>query len=206
MSRRERIRRALHHLPLVVWLWLLWVALWGSTGAVVLVGGLLVAVAVAVLFPLPSVLPGAVPRPRWIGLLLLHLLADLVRSGTIVAWEVVRHGGRTRSAVIEVPLHVDDDVLITAVAEITTIAPGTVVTEIDRRRRRLYVHALPVRDREAVARRKKETQELERRVARVVGHRHHPLEHGSPSDAPDGPPPSDPPPDDPPPDHRGRRR
>ncbi|CAL9659632.1 hypothetical protein SUDANB176_06942 [Streptomyces sp. enrichment culture] len=201
MSRWDRPRRFLHHLPLLVWLWLLWIALWGSTGAVVLVGGLLAAVAVVVAFPLPSVLPGTVPRPPRVGLLLLHLLADLVRSGITVAWEAVRHGGRARSAIIEVPLHVDSDMLITAVAEITTIAPGTVVIEIDRRRRRLYVHTLPVRGREDIARRRREMQAVERRVAHAVGHRHGPAGRGSPSDPSDGPPPGDTPPD-----HHGRRR
>ncbi|GAA3494945.1 hypothetical protein GCM10019016_020450 [Streptomyces prasinosporus] len=209
MSRGERVRRMLHHLPLVVWLWLLWVVLWGSAGAVVLVGGLLVAVAVAALFPLPSVLPGAVPRPPWIGALLFHLLVDLVRSGSTVAWAAVRHGGRTRSAVMEVPLHIDNDVLITVVAEITTIAPGTVVIEIDRRRRRLYVHTLPVGGEETLVRRKRETKDLERRVARSVGHRHAPPGRGSRLDPPSDPPPDPPdgpPPGDAPPDHRGRRR
>ncbi|CAM5248205.1 Na+/H+ antiporter subunit E [Streptomyces griseomycini] len=216
MSRGESFRRILHHLPLVVWLWLLWMLLWGSTSAVVLIGGLLLAGAGAMIFPLPTVLPGVVPRPLWIGALLFHLLADLVRSGVTVAWAAVRHGGRTRSAIMEVPLHVDNDVLITVVAEITTIAPGTVVIEIDRRRRRLYVHTLPVRDLRTIVRRKKETQDLERRVARSVGHRHGPPGRGPRPDPPSDPPP-DPPPDPPfdppsdptggtPPDHRGRRR
>ncbi|WP_016823441.1 Na+/H+ antiporter subunit E [Streptomyces viridosporus] len=200
MSPRKRSRRVLHHLPLVVWLWLLWVVLWGSLSTVVLVGGLLAALLIVALFPLPSVLPGAVPRPLWIGALLFHLLVDLIRSGITVAWAAVRHGGGTRSAIMEVPLHIDDDVLITVVAEITTIAPGTVVIEIDRRRRRLYVHTLPVRDQETVDLRKKETQDLERRVARSVGYRHAPPGRGSPID------PSDVPPQDgTPPDHRGER-
>lgn len=54
-------------------------------------------------------------------------------------------------------------------AELTTIAPGTLVVEIDRRRQRLYVHALPVRDETDIDRRRKAVQTLERRVARAVG-------------------------------------
>ncbi len=168
----RRLSRVLRHLPLIAWLWILWVLLWGSTGPVALVGGLLVAVAVVLAFPLPPVLPRAVPRPLYIGRLVLHLLADVVRSGTIVAWQAVRHGPRTSSAIIEVPLRVDTDLLITMVAEVTTVSPGTVVTEIDRRRRTLYVHALPTRDERDIARRRDELRAVERRVARAIGHGH----------------------------------
>ncbi|MGW9493709.1 Na+/H+ antiporter subunit E [Streptomyces prasinus] len=154
---------------MVGWLWLLWVLLWGSVGPVVLVGGLLVAVAVVRSFSLPPILPGAVPRPLAIGRLLAGLLKDIVVSGATVAWQALRYGERTSTAIVEVPLRVDSDLLITAVAELTTIAPGTLVVEIDRRRQRLYVHALPVRDEADVDRRREAVQTLERRVARAVG-------------------------------------
>ncbi|MFD0226925.1 Na+/H+ antiporter subunit E [Streptomyces hirsutus] len=169
MTRRENARRVLRRLPMVGWLWLLWILLWGSVGPVVLVGGLLVAAAVVGSFFLPPVLPGAVPRPLAIGRLLVDLLKDLVGSGVTVAWQVLRYGGKTSTAIVEVPLHVDSDLLITAVAELTTIAPGTLVVEIDRRRQRLYVHALPVRDETDLVRRRKAVQTVERRVARAVG-------------------------------------
>ncbi|MGW3679516.1 Na+/H+ antiporter subunit E [Streptomyces prasinus] len=154
---------------MILWLWLLWILLWGSVGPVVLVGGLLVAVAVVGSFSLPPILPGAVPRPLAIGRLLAGLLKDIVVSGATVAWQALRYGERTSTAIVEVPLRVDSDLLITAVAELTTIAPGTLVVEIDRRRQRLYVHALPVRDEADVDRRREAVQTLERRVERAVG-------------------------------------
>ncbi|MEI7033397.1 Na+/H+ antiporter subunit E [Streptomyces pratensis] len=166
----SRLLRVLHHMPMVLWLWLLWVLLWGSTSAVVIGGGLLVAVGVVLAFPLPSPLPGTVLRPLHAGRLLGHLLTDLVKSGCTVAWQVVRHGRRTPFAIVEVPLKVDSDLLLAAVARLTTMTPGTVVIEIDRRRKRLYVHALPVRDRQDIARRREGVQAVERRVARAVGH------------------------------------
>ncbi|MET9155003.1 Na+/H+ antiporter subunit E [Streptomyces griseoflavus] len=171
----RRARRALRHLPLVVWLWFLWILLWGSTGStgpVVLVGGLLVAVAVVLSFPLPPLQPGAVPRPLRIARLLAHVCTEIVGAGAAVAWQALRHGRRTSTAIIEIPLRVDTDLLITLVAEVVTISPGTVVTEIDRRRGVLYVHALPTRDEQDVARRRDEVRAVERRVARAVGHSH----------------------------------
>ncbi|MCZ9344053.1 Na+/H+ antiporter subunit E, partial [Streptomyces sp. TRM76130] len=58
------------------------------------------------------------------------------------------------------------------VARLTTMTPGTVVIEIDRRRKRLYVHALPVRDQRDIERRRDGVRAVERRVARAAGHRH----------------------------------
>lgn len=187
-SRPRRARRALHHLPLIVWLWVLWVLLWGSTGAVALVGGLLVAVAVVLTFPLPPVMPGAVPRPLGIGRLVGRLLTDIVGAGVTVAWQAVRHGRRTSSAIIEAPLRVDSDLLITAVAEVTTINPGTVVTEIDRRRRLLFVHVLPARDERDIRHRRDELRAVERRVTRAAGHRRGADTDGPEPRDPDGTP------------------
>ncbi|MBT3150223.1 Na+/H+ antiporter subunit E [Streptomyces sp. CHD11] len=187
-SRPRRGRTVLRRLPLIVWLWILWVLLWGSTSALTLVGGLLVVAAVVLPFPLPAVLPGAVPRPLSIGRLAAHLLIDLVRSGLTVAWQVVRHGGRTTSAIIEVPLRVDSDLLVTAVAEVTTVTPGTVVTEIDRGRGLLYVHVLPAHDDRDIAHRRDEVRTVEHRVARAVGHRHHGDAHGPRPGGPDDTP------------------
>lgn len=181
MTRFRRPPLRALHLSAVVWLWLLWVLLWGSTGPVVVLGGLVVAVLLVVAFPLPPVAPGTVPRPLPIAHLLAHVLADFVRSGVTVAWQALRHGPRTTAAVVEVPLGVDSDLLIAAVAEITTLTPGALVMEIDRRGRRLYVHALPVRDRRGLARRRGEVQAVERRVARVAG-----LTSGEGGDRPDG--------------------
>lgn len=186
MTGREKTHRIRHHLPMVGWLWLLWILLWGSVGPVVLVGGLLVALAVVGTFSLPPVLPGAVPRPLAIGRLLIALLTDLIGSGTAVAWQVLRYGGKTSAAIVEVPLRVDSDLLITAVAEFTTIAPGTLVVEIDRRRQRLYVHTIPVHDEADIARRRKAVQSVERRVARAVGTTRR--RTGPPGDTGSGPP------------------
>ncbi|MFE6281395.1 Na+/H+ antiporter subunit E [Streptomyces sp. NPDC057877] len=184
MSRGRGARRVVRQLPMVGWLWVLWILLWGSLGPLVLVGGALVALVVVAAFPLPPV-PGRVPRPWATVRLLVRLLADLVGSGAVVAWQAVRHGPRTAAAIVEVPLRADSDLLITAVAEVTTMAPGALVMEIDRRRRRLYVHALPVRDAHDVEARRAEARSVERTVARAMGQ---PLTERHP-DEPGGNPP-----------------
>jgi multisubunit Na+/H+ antiporter MnhE subunit len=165
----SRMRRAGHRLPMAAWLWLLWLLLWGSTSPAVLVGGLLVAAAVVVAFPLPHLVPHTALRPGPLARLLAHLLTDLFSSAAVVAWEAVRHGRRTRTAVVEVPLRVDTDFLVAVSSGLTTLTPGSLVLEIDRERRLLYVHALPVRDRPALEERRREGRAVERRVSRTLG-------------------------------------
>lgn len=155
-------------LPRLVWLWLLWLVLWGSVSPVVLVGGLLVSAAVTFAFPLPALSSHVTVRPVALLWLVGHLLVDLVTSAGTVARAAVRRNRPTR-AVVEVPLLTDNDVLITVVAQVTTMMPGTLVLEIDRRRRRLYVHALPAGD--EVEYRRQEVRDVEGRVLRTFAHK-----------------------------------
>ncbi|MBN3929749.1 Na+/H+ antiporter subunit E [Streptomyces verrucosisporus] len=153
----------------VLWLWLLWTVLWGSVSPVVLVCGAAVAVAVAVLFPLPPIGHRASVHPLGLAAMAGNMLVDLVRSALVVAREAVLRGPRTRAAVLEVHLEADTDLLITATSHLVTLTPGTLVLEIDRGRRRLYVHALPVRDASQAPQWRTATLEDQRRVVRALG-------------------------------------
>lgn len=166
----RRVRaRALRRAGAVVWLWLLWLALWGSTGALAVTGGLMVAVAVVLAFRLPPVSPRVTVRPVRLALLLGRLAVDITGSAVAVGWAAVRHGKRVPAAVIEVPLAVDSDLLITVVSQLTTMTPGSLVLEIDRGQRLLYVHTLPVGDPREAERRRRAVQRAEREVALALG-------------------------------------
>ena len=169
MSLTDRRRRAVHRLPMAAWLWLLWLLLWGSTGPAVLLGGLLVAVVIAYAFPLPRVVPHTALRPWPVVRLLGHQLWDLFVSAAMVAWEALRHGRRTRTAIVEMPLRADADFPIAVTASLISLTPGTLVVEIDRGHRVLYVHALPVPDRAGAEKRRREGVEAAHRVARALG-------------------------------------
>ncbi|MDG9701267.1 Na+/H+ antiporter subunit E [Streptomyces sp. DH37] len=155
--------------PVAAWLWLLWIGLWGSVSPVVLVCGAAVAVLVVLLFPLPPISHRASIHPAALAAMAAHVLVDLVRSAVVVAREAVLRGPRARAAVLEVQLEADTDLLITATSHLVTLTPGTMVLEIDRERRRLYVHALPVHDPSQVLARRAETAGDERRVVRALG-------------------------------------
>ncbi|MEW2635219.1 Na+/H+ antiporter subunit E [Streptomyces sp. NPDC048389] len=162
-------RRAGGRVLAVCWLWLLWAVLWGSLSPLVVTAGLVVALVVVVAFPLPPVLTPAGRRPVRIAGLVGRLAVDLVGSAATVAWEAVRYGGKTSAAIVEVPLRADTDLLVTTVANFSTLTPGTLVLEIDRRGQILYVHALPARGADGPERRRRDVRAVDRRVTRALG-------------------------------------
>ncbi|MBW1603966.1 Na+/H+ antiporter subunit E [Streptomyces sp. JJ66] len=179
---RPRTRQLLGRLPSVLWLWLLWVLLWSPPTAVVVTGGLLVSVGVVAAFRLPEVSPQVSVRPLRLLRLAAAVLWDIVASAVAIAWAAVRHGPRVRAAVVEMPLTADTDLLVTATSLLTTMTPGSLVLEIDRERRLLYVHVLPVTgpaDAEA------ERQRLRSGEARLIAA----LGRTTPPDADSGPQP-----------------
>ncbi len=162
-------RHAARRWPLLIWLWLLWIVLWGSVSPLVLVTGLVVAGLVILLFPLPPLARRVTARPLWVVALVGHLLADLIGSALIVAREALLRGPRTRSAVLEARLTVDNDLLITAAAQMTALTPGSLVLEIDREEKLFYVHVLPARDAVEAEAQRRDVTNAERWVVRAFG-------------------------------------
>ncbi|MEV1008805.1 Na+/H+ antiporter subunit E [Streptomyces sp. NPDC049881] len=166
---RSPARRLLRRLPMLVWLLALWVVLWASVSAVVVLGGLLVGVVVLAAFPMPEVASRVRARPARMLELAARMPRDLVVSAVRVGWAAVRQGPRVPAAVVEVRLAADSDLLITATAVLTTISPGNLVLEIDRERRQLYVHVLPMEGGRAVAEERRTVHQHERAVVRALG-------------------------------------
>lgn len=159
-----------HQLPLRGWLVLVWVLLWGDVSWANVLSGLVVALAVTVLLPLPAV--GGQVRPRPIALLALaaHFVLDLVTSSAQIAWETLRpQQPGPRAAIIAVQLRTDSDALLTLITAMLTLVPGSVVLDLDRERRMIAVHVLPVRSAEELTRRRAEMLATEDRVVRALG-------------------------------------
>ena len=158
-----------HQLPLLVWLVLVWMLLWGTWSWANLVSGLLVALAVLALLPLPHVVGGTRVRPLPMLAFLGHFVADLFVSGAEVAWQTLRPGGVRRTAIVQVQLRADSDLLLTMVAEATSLVPGSLVLDLDREQRVMTCHLLPARDLDDVARKKAHVLVVETRLVRAVG-------------------------------------
>ncbi|MFK5634344.1 Na+/H+ antiporter subunit E [Ornithinimicrobium sp. LYQ103] len=131
----------------VAWLTLVWMILWGNLGLMTLVSGLVVAVVVLVVFPLPRVRVALVVRPLATLLLVGRFLADVVVASTQVAWLTVRPGIPPGGIVMDLELAGDDELLQTITAEMVGLVPGTVVIDLDPGDRLLTLHALDVTSR-----------------------------------------------------------
>ena len=169
MSPGRVVGRLRHQWPLLAWLVLVWILLWGTWSWANLLSGLLVALGVTALLPLPPVVGAARLRPLPLVHFVGHFVVDLVVSSAQVAWETVRPGRQRRGAIVTVQLRTDSDLLLTVVAEAVSLVPGSLVIDLDRDARTMALHLLSVRDLADVDRRKAAVLAMEDRVVRAFG-------------------------------------
>ncbi len=155
--------------PAVLWLTVVWMALWGELSLMGVVGGLLVAVAVCLVFPLPTLQMNLRIRPLRLGWLVLRFLADVVLASVQVAWVTLRFHRPPRNAVIEVNLSSPSDFVLTVVAEMVSLVPGSLVVEARRTTHTLFLHVLDAQDQAGIDKMRREVHALERRVVRAFG-------------------------------------
>jgi multicomponent Na+:H+ antiporter subunit E len=146
----------------VCWLVLVWILLWGNISAANILSGLGIALLITQLLPLPSVPVEGQLRPLSLAKLLTVVGANLVLSSLQVAWLAIKPGPPPRSAVLRARLAVKSDFVLALAVNAINLTPGTMVLEIDRDRRLLYVHVLDVGSRGAVGRFRREVAQLER--------------------------------------------
>lgn len=160
--------RGLRALPLL-WLTLVWVLLWGSLTPGDVVNGLLLAVLVQLVLPLPDVTFGGRVRLSGLGRFVLRFSTDLVVSSVQVSWQAVRPGPQDVSAVVAVQLRSDSELVMTLTAESLTLVPGSIVLELDSTSRTLYAHVLSAPDDAAVQAFSDRVLDLEARIIRALG-------------------------------------
>ncbi|MBT8166077.1 MAG: hypothetical protein HKO82_06660 [Acidimicrobiia bacterium] len=134
---------------LTVWLFGVWLALFGSFAPNVVGGGVLVAGLVAYVFRhLSPRWPRALMRPWAAGRFVVHFIVQLAAStwGVIVALRLSRD--EIRPAVIGVPLRVRTRTEITLLMNSISFTPGTVALELHHHE--LFVHVLDTDDPEGV--------------------------------------------------------
>lgn len=169
MSRRRISLR--QELPLLVWLVIVWGALWQDFSPGNLLFGALLAVLVARMFYLPPVeLSGrfsvlhAVPFA-------LRFLGRVAAASVEVMYLAVVRGPRVMNAVVAVPLRSHQDLLVTAVGHVISLIPGSLVVDVDRSTSTLYLHALNVSNPEEVENLRQEVRSIEAGLIRIMGTR-----------------------------------
>ncbi|WP_432510167.1 Na+/H+ antiporter subunit E [Kineococcus sp. SYSU DK001] len=167
LSLRERVS-----LPVLVWLVVLWLLLWGDLSWANVLSGTVLALLVTVVLPLPKVSFGVRVRPLRVVALLARFLVDLVAASAQVAWLAVRPGPQPRNSVVRVPLHSGSDLFVAMTAEMVSLVPGSVIVEIGAPSARggpgsVYIHALGVHTEEGRERTRRNVLLTERRIMRT---------------------------------------
>jgi multicomponent Na+:H+ antiporter subunit E len=155
--------------PTLIWLTLVWVAMWGDLSLFNVLTGLLVAVLVCVVFPLPSLRMHVRIRPLRLAWLALRFVADVVMASVEVSWTTLQFHRQPVNAVIEVNLQTPSDFVLTLVAEMTSLVPGSLVVEARRSTHTLFLHVLDAKDQAGVEKMRRGVLALERRVVLALG-------------------------------------
>jgi multicomponent Na+:H+ antiporter subunit E len=145
----------------------IWLALWSDLSVANVLSGVLVAVAIVVVFD--GGRPGrVVVRPLAAARLLVFFVLRLVVASLVVARTVVAPRDRIHTGVVVVPLRGGSDALATLVADCISLTPGTLTLEVRPEPLTLYVHTLDVRDVDQVRR---DVRTLEVLAVRAFGDR-----------------------------------
>src|SRR4051794_24270833 len=159
----------LQKLPLLIWLVVVWGALWQDFSPGNLIFGALIAIAVSQIFYLPPIeLSGRFNVLRALWLAAWFVKEVTVASVQVLFWAVTK-GPAIRNAVIAVPLRSPSDLLMTAVGHVLSLIPGSLVVEVDRDCATLYVHAMHAPTPDHVDRVRRGIQDIEARLIRVMG-------------------------------------
>lgn len=158
-------------LPFFIWLVALWMLLWAQFTVLSLLTGIVVAVFVTRIFRLPPVELSGRVDPWWGFVFVSEFLLAVVRGSLLVAWQVVNPRRYPGTAIIGVPLVTDDDLIMSHVGVTASLIPGSLIVDVDRDRRILYLHIIGVRTAADVEAQRRAVMHWEMRIVRAVGSR-----------------------------------
>lgn len=158
-------------LPLVIWLVLVWGALWQDFGPGNLVFGAILAYAIVNFFYLPPVELTGRFNVLWVVPFLGRFLLRLVVASFEVFWLGVTRGPDLRNAVVAVQLRSHSDFLVTATGHAISLIPGSLVLEVDRSTSTLYLHCLNVASEADAAVIRRDVRATEAWLIRIMGSR-----------------------------------
>jgi len=167
MSRKRISLR--QELPLLVWLVIVWGALWQDFSPGNLLFGTLLAVGVARLFYLPPVeLSGRFNILHAVPFALAFVGKVVVASAQVLYLAAVR-GPKVTNAVVAVKLRSHQDLIVTATGHVISLIPGSLVVEVDRSTSTLYLHALNITSEKDVEGLRNEVRSIEAGLIRIMG-------------------------------------
>ena len=171
MSDKLRASAIWRQLPFFIWLVALWMLLWGQFTVLALLTGIAVAVFVTAQFRLPPVELSGRVNVWWTLIFFAEFLVSVVQGSLVVAWQVIDPRRQPGAAIIAEPLVTDDDLIMTHVGVTCSLIPGSLVIDLDRDRRILYMHVLGARNDAQIDKHKRQVLHWEERIVRAVGSR-----------------------------------
>lgn len=159
------------HLPLraIVPMVLMWLLLWAGYSPVTVLGGVLCALVVLYVFPLPSLGFEAKLRPWHATVCLSRFVYDLVTASFQIAWWGLRPGPPPLSAIVELRLKSDSMLILTLTAEALSLVPGSVVVEASQTEHTLYLHFFGINSAEDLHRTREAAFAQELRIVKAIG-------------------------------------
>lgn len=156
-------------LPFLAWLIVLWMLLWAQFTVLSFLTGLVVAIFVTRVFRLPTVELSGRVNLWYAALFVAQFLFAVLRGAVSVTAQVFDFRRQPGTAIIAVPLRYADDLVMTHVAVVSSLIPGSLVVEADRDRGILYLHVIGVRSREDVETQRQGVLGWEKRIVRALG-------------------------------------
>lgn len=130
----------------VLWLTAVWVVLWESYDLMAFVGGIVVGSLLVYVLPGDDRRGFDAFRPYWVARFLLLFFWQVLQANAIVSWEVLTPTDRVKEGIIAVPVPGASDTVVTLLANVISLTPGTLIIEVDHDPTVLYVHLLHLRD------------------------------------------------------------
>jgi multicomponent Na+:H+ antiporter subunit E len=155
---------------LVLWLTIVWVALWGEVSVANVLSGVAVSAVLLLLFPSTGAGGYVAFRPLRVLQFLGYFAYKLVEANLIVAWEVLTPNNEgVNEAIVAVPVTGTSDTVLTLVANAISLTPGTLTIDVRRNPAVLYVHVLHLR---SLAQTRQDVRRLELHALRAFGTEH----------------------------------
>lgn len=169
--RTQRLADLRHSWLLMVAAVVLWCLLWGGFSLQNVLGGVLVALLVFVLFPMPPTGHELTLRPVRFTLFALRFLYDVVVSAVQVSYFALRPGPQPPGSVIAVTMASRSDFFLTFTGVLCTLIPGSVVVEAQRATGMLFLHTFNAGTPEEVERARAGVRAQEERLLWAIARR-----------------------------------
>lgn len=158
-------------IPLLLWLVVVWGALWGDWSLGNLAFGLVLAVVVTRALALPSIKLSGRFNILHFGLFVISFVWQVVQASFHVFWLALSQGPAVHNAVVGVRLRQNNDLMMTVVGHTMALIPGSLVVEVDRGSGILYFHVLDVSSEDEAKKFRESALDIEAAWIRIMGSR-----------------------------------